>query len=177
MRIADRNVLPVAVDHRADHAAEDSASEPAKSFLTTHATGTRRGGENAIRKSRKRHRLQQYASRPAKSREKQPLATEERCLDTRNHLDVVVDLLLHRHEASGVDAKRFSGGESDFVQRTRRMEEGQPVALDALENESLAAKESGADTLGKCDRNVRAARRHEERILLRDDRPAPITQI
>ena len=57
------------------------------------------------------------------------------------------------------------------------MEERQPVALDALENEPLAAKESGPDTLRKRDRDVRAARRHEERILLRDDRPAPITQI
>ena len=49
------------------------------------------------------------------------------------------------------------------MQRARRVQEREAVALDALEDESFAAEEAGADALRERDRDVAAARRAEKR--------------
>ena len=68
--------------------------------------------------------------------------------------------------------QRLDAAELHLVQRAGRVEKGEAVALDALEDEAFAAEEAGADTPRERDRDVDAARGAEKGILLRDDRAA-----
>src|SRR5687768_8515769 len=83
--------------HRAAEATEDGA------FLRARSTRARRCGDDPIGEPRERHRLEQDPTRSGERGEEQALTAEERGLDPRHHLDVVLDLLLHRDDAAGVD--------------------------------------------------------------------------
>ena len=51
----------------------------------------------------------------------------------------------------------FARGERHLGKRARRVQEGQAVARELLEDESLAAEEAGADAPGERDVDVDAA--------------------
>src|SRR5262249_11191476 len=103
------------VDHRADHSAEHARGSEIEALVAA-PTVVRRGGEDAIGETRERHRLQNDATGSAQRRKEQTLTAKQRCLDSRHHLDVIIDLLLHRDETSGVDAKQLTWAERHFMQ-------------------------------------------------------------
>src|SRR3569833_3236228 len=176
LRMARR--LAISVEHRAEHATDQTCrADVAESLVVLMAAVIRRRGENAVGETGERHRLQQYATRPLQSGEEEPFAAEQGRLDARHHLNVVVDTRVHRDDAAGVHAQPFTRLKIYLVHRARRVQERHANAIDALENEAFAAEEAGADAAGERDRHVRAARRAEERVLLRDDRSAPVAEI
>src|SRR5215831_9453838 len=109
-----RYPLPV-VDQRADDSADHASGSEVEALVAATAV-VRRGGENAIGKARERHRLQDHPARATQRREEEAFSTEERRLDSGHHLNVVIDLLLHRDQTSGVDAKQLSWAEGHFMQ-------------------------------------------------------------
>ena len=60
--------------------------------------------------------LQDDATGAGQLHEEQAFTAEQRRLDARHHLDVVVDRIFHRHDAAGVDAQDFTGSEAHFRQ-------------------------------------------------------------
>ena len=142
-------------------------TEPAESakdaaFFTHPATGARRCRDDPISETRERQGLKNDASGAGELNEEQPFPTEQRCLDARHALNVVVDRRLQRDETAGVDTQHFTGNEIDGVQRARRMEKREAIARELLQNEAFSAKEARADAFRECHGDINAARRAEK---------------
>src|SRR6185503_13643236 len=169
-------ISAVTAEDRTNHAAQHRAAK-ASSRRPAALLDVRRR-DDAVRQARERQRLEQYAAWSAEPRKEQSFPAEERRLHAGHHFDVVLDPLLHGHEAPGVDAQRFARRQPDLVQRAARVQEDQAIgALDPLENEPFAAKKSGADSFRERDGHVHTPRRAQEAVLLRDDDPAPLGQL
>src|SRR5687767_7577964 len=64
-------------------------------FLTAAAAGARRRSKDPVGQARERQRLEYDTPRTGELDEEQSLTAEQRRLDARHHLNVVVDALLH----------------------------------------------------------------------------------
>src|SRR5688572_7635532 len=63
------------------------------------------------------------------------------------------------------------------MQRAGRVEKRQSIAGELLQDEAFPAEEPGPDATIQGDGHVDPARAAEKRVLLRDERPAPILEI
>ena len=92
--------------------------------------------------------------------EEQSFAAKQRGLHSRNGLDVVVDRWLERDEAARVDVEHLTRSEIHRVQRAAGMQEHEAVAGELLQDESLAAEETGTelDARKRCSRRRHARR-------------------
>ncbi len=117
--------------------------------LTTAASQSRHGRDDATRQPTQRQRLQPHVPRAAQRREEQAFAAEKRALDVADVLDVVVDTRLKGDETSRVDAQRFTRSELALINRAAGVNEREAVALQALQDEAFAAEESAPSRLVK----------------------------
>src|SRR6478609_3676080 len=154
-----------------EDAAEKGAAEPTEhaAFLLATAARARRGGDDPVGEPREGHRLQDHLSRARERGEEEPLSAEQRRLHPRDELDVVLDALLHRHDAARIHTEHIARLEVLLPERAGCMKHRHAVAADALQDESLAAEEARADSLGERDVHLRPLRRAEEGIILRND--------
>src|SRR4029079_5766226 len=106
-----------------------------------------------------------------------PFTAEQRALDVADVLNVVVDARLARHETSRSHTQRFTRLQLAPMNRAARMDEQKTVALQPLENESLAAEEARAEPLRERDTDAHALRRTQERVLLREQLAAELLQM
>jgi hypothetical protein len=84
---------------------------------------------------------------------------------------------LKRDEAAGVDPQGFALLQIDRVQRAGCVEEGEPIPGELLEDEAFSAEESGANAAIQRDADIDAASSAQKRILLRDERSAPVLEV
>src|SRR5439155_6778023 len=103
--------------------------------------------EHPVGQPRERQRLHPDAPRPGHRREEQSLASEQRRLDPADELDVVDDRRVEGDEAAGVDLERLARFQLERHDRAAAVHEQFARALEALENETLATEEPGAEPL------------------------------
>src|SRR5262245_53423398 len=139
-----------------------------RAFLASAASRLRRRGGDASGEPAQRQRLQPDATRPAQRREEQTFAAEQRALHSADHLDVVIDRRLKRDDATGVHADDFTRREFAFVNRAARVNERKAVALQALQNETFAAEQSGAEAFCERDAEAHTFGGAKERVFLRE---------
>src|SRR6185503_8871103 len=96
----------------------------------------------------------------------------ERVLETADVLDVVVDRIGHRDDAARVDAHLLSGREIELEHIAAGMEKDQAMPGQLLQDEALAAEQTGAETFRERDRQIDVADSAEERVALRQHRVA-----
>ncbi len=110
---------------------------------------------------RERQALDPDAAGAFQRRQQQPFAAEQHAAQPTSKLDVVVDALGERDQAAGIQAQGF------VVQlladhRSTRVYEGQPIAIQTLQDEALAAEEARADALAEAHADPRAESGAEE---------------
>ena len=91
-------------------------------------------------------------------------------------MHVVVDAVGEGHQATGVDPQRLAI-QLAADQRAAGVDEDQAIALELLQDEALAAEETGAQALGEGDADPGAIGCAEERVLLAEQAPADIVQV
>ena len=116
--------------------------------------------------SRENGRVCRYSlPRPLQRGQEQPLAAEEHGLQVARHLDVVVQGGREGDDAAGVDADGLAL-QLLLDDRAAGVDEGQAVALQALQDEALAAEQAGAEALGEGDADAGAQGGAQEGVLL-----------
>src|SRR5262249_23021063 len=140
------------------------------------ATAARRG-DDAPGEPAQRQRLQPHLPGAPQRGEEKPFATEERALDVANVLDVVVDARLKRDEAARVDSQRLARLQFTLDDRAACVDEQKAVALQTLEDESLAAEEARAQAFREGNPDAHALRRAQESILLREQLAADLGEM
>src|SRR3954465_511883 len=149
----------------------DQAAEASQhgSFFAAATTCLRSCGDDPSGEARKWQRLQPDFSRATERCKKKPFATEQRCLDPANELDVVVDGRLEPNDATCIDSENFAGRKDPFVECSTCMNEREAGPGKALHNETFAAERTNAEPLLKSDPDAHAFSRAQERIFLRDE--------
>src|SRR5690606_31755250 len=102
--------------------------------------------------SGERQALNPYAAGALEGGKQNAFATEKHALQAAGQLDVVIDARGEGHQAAGTQAQGF------LVQfladdRATGMHEGQPVTFQALQDETFATEEAGAQALAETDAN------------------------
>src|SRR6185369_5329988 len=141
------------------------------------AAALRRRREDARRETRERQALQPHRSRPGDLGEEEPLAAEEGRLDLADVLDLERHARRQRDDAAGVDEERLASRELAANDRAAGVHEREPVAVEPLHDEALAAEEADREALLEPDAERDAARGAEERVLLADQRAAELAQV
>src|SRR5262249_37878418 len=109
--------------------------------------------------------------------EEQSFATEQGGLETADELDVVVDARLEADDAAGVDAQDLAGCQRALLEHAAGVDERPSVALQALEDEALAAEQTGAEALRERDADAHTLGRDQERVLLREQLAAQLRKV
>src|SRR5690242_6181784 len=168
-----RSVL-VAEDS-AEHAADRPRAEH-RAFVLR-AAALRCCREDARSESRERQALQPHRSGPRDLGEEESLAAEEGRLDLADVLDLEGHARRQRDDASGIDEERLPGLQLAANDRAAGVHEREPVAVEPLHDEALAAEEADREPLLEPDPERDAARGAEERVLLADQRAAELAQV
>src|SRR5262249_56578548 len=111
----------------------------------------------------------QAASGPGHGGKEAPSPAEKRRLDPADELDVVVDRRIERHEAAGVDTQMLARLQLHRDDRAAAVDEAVPRALEALQDETFPAEESGAEALGELDVDVDVSGGAQKRVALAED--------
>ncbi len=130
------------------------------------AAGNAAGLDHAIGQTAEGQGLQEHLARPLQQGEEQAFAAEERVLEAADELDVVVHALLESHQATRINAQALAALQGAFDHRAAGVDEGQAVALQTLQDETLAAEEAGAQALVEGHGDVDAVGAAEVGVLL-----------
>jgi len=134
-------------------------------------------GEDAAGEARKWQRLQPHFPGAGEGGEEEAFAAEEGIFDAADETDVVVDAGLEGDETAGIELDGFAGGENAFHERAAGMDEGQPIADEALHDEAFAAEEAAADFFLEGDAELDAAGAAEEGVFLADHFAAELIEM
>ena len=108
--------------------------------------------------------------------QEEALAAEHHGFEATGPLDVVVDGRLKGHDAAGIHAEGFAV-QLSLDNGAAGVDERHAVAAQTLQNESLAAKESGADLFLKGDAEFGPQRRAQEGVFLADQLAADLPHV
>src|SRR5271163_280953 len=114
--------------------------------------------------------------RTGERRQEQAFATEQDVLEATDHLNVEADAGLEHADMAGVDEQPFARREIAFDQFAGEIEPNNSRPRDLLQNEALAAEETGAEPFlpGEFERD--RFLRDEEALLPADQRLAGLQQ-
>ncbi len=113
---------------------------------------------------------------PGQGGQERAFAAEEHGLEVAGHLDVVADTRREGDQASGVDSQGLTL-QMLLDDRAARVDEDLAVALQPLQDEPLAAEESGSETLLEGDADTGALGRTEKGVFLAKELAAVRGQI
>jgi hypothetical protein len=156
-----QNRLRIVAIQQTAEAAEDGA------FFASATAGLGGGGGDAAGQAAQGQGLKPDAAGTTQGGEEEPFAAEERALDFAHVLDVVIDAGLEGHDAAGIDADDFAGGEFALVDGAAGMNEGEAVALEPFQDKSFPAKKPRSQSFGKRDAQAHAFGGAEEGVFLR----------
>src|SRR5687768_15129400 len=139
-----RQVLVVAVDEAAKRAEH-------RAFALRAAAGARCRRDDPIRQARQWQRLQPDAARTAQRREEQTFAREQRTLQFADVLNVEIDTRLKSDDAPRIDTNHFARLQIAQQLGTAGMDDHEPVAVELLHDEALAAEQPCAEASVVCD--------------------------
>src|SRR5436309_3830474 len=129
-----------------------------------------RRGHQPARETAKRKRLQHHVSRSRQRRVEKSFAAEKRVAESADELDVVVDRLRHRDDASRIDAQLLARREIELEHVAARVQKYQSLSADLLQQKSFAAEQPCAESLRERDGQIDVADRTEVRVALRKNR-------
>jgi hypothetical protein len=109
--------------------------------------------------------------------QEEALSAEQGGLDAAGDSDVVVYRGLEGDQASGVQAEALAGTELSSDDGAAGVDEGQAVAANALEDETLTAEQAHADSLLKGDVDLHPAGGAEEGRLLAEHLAAEFADV
>ncbi len=132
--------------------------------------------ENPVSQSGERHALQNDRSRTTEGSEEAAFAAEEHRLEIAGALDRVFDPGGEGDQAAGIHTQRFAL-KLLHDEGATGMNEGFTVTLQALQDESLTAKETGTEFLLKRDSQLGAQRGAQESVFLAKDLATALREV
>ena len=106
-----------------------------------------------VRQARNGQRLQPHRAGTGQLREEKPIAAEDHVFDAGNHGDLEADRRLERAYVAGMHAQHFAGREVLLDELAGELEPRRAHAANALQQESIAAKDARAERLLKSQRD------------------------
>src|SRR3990172_6580679 len=153
----------LALEHPSD--AAEGAEDRALVLFTANGQGL----PNPSREPAEGERLEPDLAGARHARVEETLAAEDRRLDASHELDVVGVRGLERHETAGVHPKVLAGAELLLHDGASRMEKCEPIAFEALHDETFTAEEADSDLLLKRDADRDPLGGAQKRVLLADE--------